>query len=112
MKRISMFIMGLFIMMFATLSIPNIAHGNEVTVDNAQATIKLTKEQQKELADLHKEVLEKRKQIVSKYVEYGVMTKERSEALISQFEEHYKALEKNQFYPRNCDGKPKWNKRR
>ncbi|MGI6226864.1 MAG: YckD family protein, partial [Peptococcales bacterium] len=59
----------------------------------------LTDAQKKELATLQKEILEKKKEVISKYVEYGVMSKEKGDKIISRLEKRYERLEQNGFVP-------------
>lgn len=62
-------------------------------------TVTLTEVQQKEIAALQKEVLEQRKAIINKYVEYGVFTAEKGNKIIAHLEERYSKLEQNGFVP-------------
>jgi uncharacterized lipoprotein YehR (DUF1307 family) len=59
--------------------------------------VKLTDAQKAELAKLHKSILEQKKQLIQKYVEFGVIPKEQADKMIQRFEEHYKMLEENGF---------------
>ncbi|UCZ53444.1 YckD family protein [Bacillus shivajii] len=67
--------------------------------------VKLTEEQIAEISALHRESLEKNKEIINKYVEYGVFSAEKGQKIITHFEKHYDKLEKNGFIP-------KWDKNR
>lgn len=68
-------------------------------VDTGKTTVQLTETQKKELAALHKEILGKKKELISKYVEYGVMSKEKGEKITSRLEKRYERLEQNGFIP-------------
>lgn len=59
--------------------------------------VKLTDAQKAELAKLHKGILEQKKQLIQKYVEFGVIPKETADKMIQRYEEHYKMLEENGF---------------
>ena len=61
--------------------------------------VQLTEQQKKELSVLHKEMIEKHKTIVSKYVEFGVIPKEKGEKINSRLDKKYEKLEKNGFVP-------------
>jgi hypothetical protein len=61
--------------------------------------VELTEVQKNELANLHKGVLEKKKELISRYIEYGVITDEKGKRIITRFEERYKRLEQNGFIP-------------
>jgi hypothetical protein len=71
--------------------------------DNQKQVVKLTKKQQAELTTLHKDILDKKKQLISKYVEYGVMPKEKGDKIISRLEDRYTKLKEN-------GSVPKWDK--
>ena len=62
--------------------------------------VKLTEEQKNELAKLYDEAFEKKKEIISKYVEYGVFSEEKGSKLIEHIESHYKKLEENNYIPK------------
>ncbi|MFD2639538.1 YckD family protein [Piscibacillus salipiscarius] len=64
----------------------------------------LTEEQQEEMASLQNEVLEKEKEIIQKYVDFGVISKEKGDHVISYLVKHYEKLEANGFVP-NWDQK-------
>jgi len=71
---------------------------NTQDADN-KTTVQLTEDQKKELAALHKDILAKKKELISKYVEYGVISKEKGEKIISRLEKRYERLEQNGFVP-------------
>ena len=66
--------------------------------------IKLTEAQKEEMSKLQQEAIAKKKEIINKYVEYGVFTEEKAQKIISHMDEHYKKLEQNGFIP-------KWDKK-
>jgi len=61
--------------------------------------VQLTKEQQAELAELTKEVIEKKKQVLNKYVEFGLMPQEKALKIQEKMDQHYTKLEQNGFIP-------------
>ena len=67
--------------------------------------VQLTEAQKNELSALHKDILEKKKQLISKYVEFGVISREKGDKIISHMEKRYSKLEKNGFVPEFHDGK-------
>ncbi|MFA9559758.1 YckD family protein [Evansella sp. AB-rgal1] len=69
------------------------------------ADVTLTEEQKNEMEALQKQALDQKKEIINKYVEYGVFTEDKGKKIISHFEKHYNMLEKNGFVP-------KWDKKR
>ncbi|MDD9786392.1 YckD family protein [Priestia megaterium] len=65
--------------------------------------VQLTSQQKQELSVLYKEMLAKKKEILSKYVEYGVLSKKESQNISSHMENRYQYMEKNGFVPkRHC----------
>jgi ribosomal protein S4 len=70
---------------------------------NAETTkpdVQLTKEQKQELTALHKDILNKKKEVISKYVEYGVMSEEKGKKVTSRMEKRYQMMEQNGFIPK------------
>ncbi|MBM7702064.1 YckD family protein [Metabacillus iocasae] len=65
-----------------------------------EKNIQLTDAQKQELSTLHKELLTKRKEVIQKYVEYGVMPKEKGDKIMSHLEKRYDQLEENNFIPK------------
>jgi hypothetical protein len=59
--------------------------------------VELTETQKEELKALHKDILEKKKQLVRKYVEFGTVSKEMGDRMIQRYEEHYKMIEQSGF---------------
>lgn len=61
--------------------------------------IKLTEKQQEEMKSLQQDALNQKKEIINKYVEYGVFSKEKGQKIITHLEERYLKLEQNGFVP-------------
>ncbi|MGY4689596.1 DUF2680 domain-containing protein [Salibacterium sp. K-3] len=61
--------------------------------------VELTEAQQKELAEIHSSILEKRKTLIDKYAEFGVVPEEKREEMKEQLDEGYAKLEDRQFIP-------------
>jgi ElaB/YqjD/DUF883 family membrane-anchored ribosome-binding protein len=62
--------------------------------------VNLTEDQKEELARLHKQAIEKQKQIITKYVEYGVITEEKGQKMIEKTDKYFKQLEEHNYIPR------------
>lgn len=74
--------------------------GNEnVQNEKQESERKLTIEQMEEIAKLAGESLEKRKQIIDKYVEYGVISKERGEKIKASMDQHFERMKEHNFIP-------------
>src|SRR5690554_6056291 len=82
----------------------SMAAAEEPTAQPA-ARVELTDMQKNEIANLHKEILMKKAQLINKYVEYGVFTEDNGKKIISHMEERYKKLEHNGFIPHWDDNK-------
>lgn len=59
--------------------------------------VKLTSEQQAEVKSIHKNILEQKKKLISKYVEYGQLSKEDGERLMSRFDHKFQKMEEMGF---------------
>ncbi|WP_051348621.1 DUF2680 domain-containing protein [Peribacillus kribbensis] len=59
----------------------------------------LSQAQKDELAGIQKSILQQKKQLIKKYVEYGIISKEKGDRILARFEEHSKWLEKNGYAP-------------
>ena len=63
------------------------------------ADVKLTAVQLEEMKSLQQDALKQKKEIINKYVEYGVFSKEKGQKIITHLEERYLKLEQNGFVP-------------
>ncbi|GAE33759.1 YckD family protein [Halalkalibacter akibai] len=70
-----------------------------------ETEIKLTDEQRQEMAQLHMEVMKKKKEIITKYVDYGVFTPEKADKINAMIDKHFEKLEENNFIPKWDDQK-------
>ncbi|MBY8913480.1 YckD family protein [Bacillus sp. YC2] len=94
MKKAALQLIAVFIAsMF--FSIP--AHAAETKMPS---TMSLTEQQKKEIEVLEKEILEKRKHVISKYVEYGVLPKEKAEHIKQHMDRHFNMKKQNGFIPK------------
>ncbi|WP_280145708.1 YckD family protein [Bacillus amyloliquefaciens] len=73
------------------------AHAAETKMPS---TMSLTEQQKKEIESLEKEILEKRKHVISKYVEYGVLPKEKAEHIKQHMDRHFNMMKQNGFIPK------------
>ncbi|WP_078427111.1 DUF2680 domain-containing protein [Alkalihalobacterium alkalinitrilicum] len=99
MKKLTIGVLSaLFLSMTAFGPLPAQAEFNDKQAEIQE--VKLTKEQKEELSVLHRDVLEKKKEVISKYVEFGVFSEEKGTEIIEKFEKHYAKLEENEFIPK------------
>ena len=82
-------LLGFFIM-------PTYAEQSKPPVE-PEKQIQLTESQKAELAEIYQDLMEEKKELIQKYVEFGVLSKEKGDKIIQKFEEHYKLAEKNGF---------------
>ncbi|WP_209122156.1 YckD family protein [Alkalihalobacillus sp. BA299] len=99
MKKVSIAVLSALFLSMASLSPISV----QAEFDEKQAemqNVELTQEQKDEISVLHKDVLEKKKEVILKYVEYGVFSEEKGNEIISKFEKRYAKLEENGFIPK------------
>ncbi|MFZ3590058.1 DUF2680 domain-containing protein [Bacillus sp. DJP31] len=75
----------------------------EPTPEQNVLKVELTEKQKKEIKKLHKEMFETKKELIEKYIEYGVLSKEKGEMILKKMEDHFKEMEKNGYIP-NWEG--------
>ncbi|SDH73197.1 Protein of unknown function [Alteribacillus persepolensis] len=61
--------------------------------------VELTEEQKEALADLHKDIIEKKKVLIDKYVEYGMIPEDKQEKIKAHLDDRYNRLLENNFQP-------------
>ncbi|MFZ7102875.1 MAG: YckD family protein [Peptococcaceae bacterium] len=91
---------SLFFFVLLMAGIPQV-FAQDVPSDTTEKVknVQLTETQKKELAGLHQEILAKKKELITKYVKYGVMSEEKGKKIISRLEKRYEKLEQNGFIP-------------
>jgi len=65
-----------------------------------QPQVKLSEQQKSELDALYQEAFEARKKIIDKYVEFGVITKEKAEKKQEHMDKFYEELKENDYIPK------------
>ncbi len=73
------------------------AHAEQNKPAEQEQKIQLTESQKAELSEIYQDLLEEKKELIQKYVEFGVLPKEKGDQMIQKFEDHYKMAEKNGF---------------
>lgn len=68
-----------------------------------KSNVHLSQQQKQQLSILHKEIYMKRKELISKYVEYGIIPKKKGDKIMKHMERRYQKMERNGFVP-------KWHK--
>lgn len=62
-----------------------------------QQKVELTDQQKDELSTLYQDLFAKRKEIINKKVEFGMISKEMGDKMISKMDEHFEMLKQNNF---------------
>ncbi|OIU71453.1 YckD family protein [Rossellomorea aquimaris] len=66
----------------------------------APQKVNLTEAQKQELDKLHQQLFNSKKELITKYVEYGVFTKEQGDLMLKKMEERYMKLKENGYMMR------------
>jgi len=81
-------------------SMNSFAFANEGETPKSERSVQLSDDQKEELAELHMELMETRKELIEKYVEFGVFSEEKGKEMIERMEKKYEKLKENDFIPR------------
>lgn len=79
-------------------------HAETSDADTINTSVKLSDQQKVELADLNKDILEKKKQVITKYVEFGVISEKKGKIMMTRMDKYYAKLKQDGFIP-NWDNK-------
>lgn len=109
MKRITINIITMFIAA-AVISLTGTAEAVEKQ-QQPPANVTLTDQQKKEIEQLEAEILTKRKNVISKYVQYGILPKERGEHIKNHLDKHFEMMKQNGFAPKHHPHPHKFKKR-
>lgn len=101
MKKMSLFLIMACVLSFTSIGISNtVVHAAENGDHQTKPTKPtLTEQQRAELAAMHKEVMEKEKAIVEKYVEFGVMSKQNADMLKNHMDKRFERIQANGYIP-------------
>ena len=100
MKKWSLFLLTVCIVSFLSVGTISAAENG-----SNQTKPTLTEQQKAELAAMHKEVMEKEKAIIAKYVELGVMSKQAADMLTSHMDKRFEKIKENGYIPPHHFGK-------
>lgn len=64
----------------------------------------LSEQQQQVIEDLSRDILAKRKEMLMRYVEYGVLDEERAAKIARHMDKHYDKLRQNGYIPHEWHG--------
>lgn len=67
--------------------------------DVEKPKIELTYKQKQELDKLYLDLLETKKEIINKYVEFGVLPKEKADKKLNWLDEHYQKIKEHGYIP-------------
>ncbi|MEH7222666.1 DUF2680 domain-containing protein [Bacillus sp. JJ1566] len=71
----------------------------EMEKDAEKPKVELTDKQKQELDELYLELLETKKEIINKYVEFGVLPKEKADKKLNFLDEHYQKTKEHGYIP-------------
>ncbi|MDR4887193.1 DUF2680 domain-containing protein [Fredinandcohnia sp. QZ13] len=71
----------------------------EMEKNEERPKVELTDQQKQELDKLYLELLETKKAIINKYVEYGVLSKEKADKKLNWLEDHYQKIKEHGYIP-------------
>ncbi len=104
MKKWSFMLITACVLCFTSIGLSN-AVGYAAENGDSQKPPTLTEQQKAELAAMHKEVIEKEKAIIAKYVELGVMSKQTADMLMSHMDKRFEKIQANGYIPPHHFGK-------
>lgn len=93
-------IFSFMIISILAMGLSNIQIGAEGMENDDINEVVLSKRQKKELSKLYKGIFEQKKEVINKYVEYGIFSEEKGEKIISKMDMHYEKLKENDFIPK------------
>ncbi|TCT19366.1 uncharacterized protein DUF2680 [Melghiribacillus thermohalophilus] len=105
MKRLTILCITFMTVWLLAAVTPASAENEEEDVKTEDVT--LTDEQKKELDAMYQEYFAVHKDIINKYVEFGIMDQEKAEKKISFLDKHYEKLKENGFVMKWDDKKHK-----
>ncbi|MDQ0217801.1 DUF2680 domain-containing protein [Peribacillus cavernae] len=95
MKKHILFIFSAVALIFGASISPALAVGSQPP--SQEKKVQLSENQKAELKEIHKDILAKKKELIQKYVEFGMISKEMGDRMIQRYEHHYKMVEQNGF---------------
>ncbi len=104
MKRITLSVFALLLSIFF---VGGIQASAEMGKDTEKPNVELSDKQKQELDKLYLELLETKKEIINKYVEYGVLTKEKADKKLNWLDEHYEKIKEHGYIPKHHHKKDK-----
>ncbi len=72
---------------------------DNLPINSEVEKVELTELQKSELAAIHKEIFEKKKELVNKHVEFGLIPKEKGARIISKMEKRYNNIDDQGLMP-------------
>lgn len=69
------------------------------TPGQSKQQIELTEKQVIEVKKLYQKLFETKKELINKYIEYGVLSKEEGDLILTKMEEHFKKMNVKGYIP-------------
>ena len=112
MTRAIQIISATALLMLIFIAMPAFAEEPHMKKESStKQAIVLTDQQKQELAMIYQEMFNKKRQLIEKYAEFGVVSKEQATKWTARLNEHYLKLEQNGFVPEWGKCKQKREKR-
>lgn len=95
MKRLLLLVL---ISLFCVMALGSTLAGADEEADQSMQ-VELTDKQIKELSKLHQDIFKRKKKLITKYVEYGILSKEKGERIIQHMEKHLEYVKEHGYLP-------------
>ncbi|PLS17165.1 hypothetical protein CVD28_14015 [Bacillus sp. M6-12] len=92
MKKIITSLMAVVLVSIIVFVCPSYAENHE-----SQTNVQLTETQKEELSKLHEEILAKKKELIDKYAEFGIITQEKKEKIKAHMDTRFLEMKENGF---------------
>jgi hypothetical protein len=94
-------VVGLALIMgFSIFGVYEVGAENEPQQGEKEPKIELTEVQKSELDKLYQEMFNTKKELIKKYVEYGVITQEKADKKMKHMDKYYSKIKENNYVPK------------
>ncbi|NMH70204.1 YckD family protein (plasmid) [Cytobacillus spongiae] len=91
---------SVLVVLMISLSFGTFAAAEGEPVTPSDQKVELTEEQKAELSKLHEQLFSTKKELVNKYVEYGIFSKEQGNKVLKMMEAKHQKLKENDYMMR------------
>lgn len=104
-EKMKKFTMSVFALLLSIFLVGGVQVAAEM--DGEKPKVELTEKQKQELDELYQELLKTKKEIINKYIEFGVLTKEKGDKKLNWLDEHYQKIKEHGYIPKHHHKKHK-----